>query len=384
MGGGDRRRPATYGIAVAVGLAGFVLAPFYGGLALVSAAVAMAAAILVIWRGVVWGPGAAALVSVLVSALYARAGTPPPPDAPGYVEMIALMAGVGGLARRATVRQAIGLGTAVAAAIVVLILRLIAASLTVSPVTAVIACAIFSVGTLAAAAAGAYLRALDARRRRAVAEARQAQRLDLARDLHDFVAHDVSAIVAQAQAGQLTALRDPERAVAMFARIEQAGLRSLASMDQAVDALHPNARAGLSPLPGLRELPELAARYSAAGPARVRLQVAEGIEVPREAATVAYRVVVEALTNVRRHAGRATTVGVDLRPGPRGELEVTVTDDGGGKGGAHPAGRTRGWGLSGLADRVRGLGGTLTYGPYEEGWRVRAVLPPAGSGTVRR
>ncbi len=92
-------------------------------------------------------------------------------------------------------------------------------------------------GELAAATAARYLEALEVRRARSVAEARRAQRLALARDRHDFVAHDVSAMVVQAQAAQVVGAREPREALSALKRIEQAGLHALSAMDRAVDAL---------------------------------------------------------------------------------------------------------------------------------------------------
>ncbi|MQA97590.1 MAG: hypothetical protein GEV11_24275 [Streptosporangiales bacterium] len=213
-------------------LAGLAAAPAFGLIATVPTAVAVAAAVLNVrpashsWWA--WSGGLAAAVSIAASAAYPRAGSADVPASGGvfgYVEMLALMVMVGGLARWAPLRQAIGLAAAGGAAVVALVLRLIMAMADVSAVAAGIACAIFSVGTVTAAALGTYLRLLDLRRLRAVAGARRAQRAALAQDLHDFVAHDVSVIVAQAQAGQLVALPDPERAADLFARIEQAGQR---------------------------------------------------------------------------------------------------------------------------------------------------------------
>ncbi|MGW3042606.1 sensor histidine kinase [Kitasatospora sp. NPDC001159] len=236
---------------------------------------------------------------------------------------------------------------------------------------------------------GLYLRGLDESRARAVAEARRAQRLELAHDLHDFVAHDVSGMVAQAQAGAYLASIDPARAAEMFERIEQAGQRALASLDRTVQLLRSEEAGGRSPQPGLAELARVAEQFTAAGGAEVRLELPEG-PVPREVEGTVHRIAVESLTNVRRHAPAARTVEVRARRSS-GRLELTVTDDGGVPA---PGGRPRrggGSGLPGLAARVEALGGSLEAGPYErEGWRVTAVLPldaaaggPERSGPAR-
>lgn len=122
---------------------------------------------------------------------------------------------------------------------------------------------LFAVTTLllraaVAVGAGLHLRSVDALRVRVVADARRAQRLDLARDLHDFVAHDVSGIVAQAQAAQLVAGHDSSTALAALRRIEQAGLKALASMDNTVHMLHETDGAtdttATGPVPGLGDV----------------------------------------------------------------------------------------------------------------------------------
>ncbi|GAA3792749.1 hypothetical protein GCM10022226_10020 [Sphaerisporangium flaviroseum] len=253
-----------------------------------------------------------------------------------------------------------------------------------------------------AATVGLYLRSLDDHRARSVRAARQAQRTQLARDLHDFVAHDVSGMLAQAQVGRILAEQDPQQAAAAFQRIEQAALQALASMDRTVRMLHDaddlaaGEAAGRTPLPALADLRELADRFSFSGTAVVHLDIDARLKdpngvVPREVAATAYRIVVEALTNVRRHAVTANRVEVTVRRTRTvGDLtghalEVTVTDDA--RTGLAPAGhvlgtagRGGGFGLAGLTERVEALGGKLAAGPYApHGWRVAATMPLAAS-----
>ncbi|WP_149260681.1 sensor histidine kinase [Actinomadura sp. K4S16] len=229
---------------------------------------------------------------------------------------------------------------------------------------------------------GLYLRSLDDRRRRSVASARRRQRLELASDLHDFVAHDVSEMLAQARAGQILAERDPSAAARTFTIIEEAALRAMAAMDRTVGMLRADAGSeeggpALAPAPSLSDLPDLAARFTASGNAPVHLDLDPDLDVPREVGTTAYRIVVEALTNVRRHAPGAGRVDVSVR-GSAGDvrsLRVLVTDDARG-GAAGPPARRGGAGLPGLRERVEMLGGTLTAGPRDpSGWQVAAVLP---------
>ncbi|MFE7188318.1 sensor histidine kinase [Kitasatospora sp. NPDC057541] len=229
---------------------------------------------------------------------------------------------------------------------------------------------------LPAVLVGLYLRGLDEARRRSVSAARRSQRLELAHDLHDFVAHDVSGMVAQAQAGMVLAASDPVRAAALFERIEQAGLQALASLDRTVQLLRSEDADGpeRGPQPGLAELTQLTQRFADSGGVAVRLDApAEEPGVPREVAATAYRVVVEALTNVRRHAPAARVVEVRVRREGR-RLSVRVRDDGGAA--AQPSGPRRGGsGLAGLAARVEALGGTLAAGREGGGWQVAVTMP---------
>jgi len=256
--------------------------------------------------------------------------------------------------------------------------------------------------SLAAGIIAWYLRNVETARDRAVAEARHAQRLDLAGDLHDFVAHDVSEMVAQAQAVRMVLANGDPRLDEALSRIENAGLRALESMDRTVHMLRDaaagegraaraatrgamlNASGRLSggkyreaarePVGVLADLPGLVERFADGGRTRAHLSTAGIPDVPREAAAVAYRVVVEALTNVRRHAPHASAVDVELAVDGNA-LTVTVTDDGTGE--PRQGHRAHaGLGLPGLAERVEALRGTLTAGPRRpRGWRLTATIP---------
>ncbi|MEU9867146.1 ATP-binding protein [Actinomadura sp. NPDC048021] len=271
--------------------------------------------------------------------------------------------------RRAEARPAAIAGAAAAAAATALPLRL---TLHVVPPAsargALLGCLICGLGAAVAASAGAYLRFLNARRSRSVAEARREQRLDLARDLHDFVAHEVGGMIVQAQAAQIGG--DPAEALR---RIEAAGARAMASLDRTVHMLHDE-----GPRDGphsLDELPALVDRFGESSRARVRLALDAGTPPPEVSATV-YRLVVEALTNVRRHASDATAVDVAVTA-TGSALRVAVTDDGRGSR-ARPLRERRrgGLGLPGIALRVEALGGDFDAGPTgERGWRVAALIP---------
>ncbi|MEU6426005.1 histidine kinase [Microbispora sp. NPDC046973] len=306
------------------------------------------------------------------------------------VEMGGLLLLFGRVVRRLPGRQAAVIGTALGiAAAVALPLRLTLRMPRPAAEASIIACLLSFIAVVAVAAVALYLRSLDDRRVRAVADARRAQRLETARDLHDFVAHEITGIVLEAQAAQLGAL-DPHEARELAVRVEEAGLRALASMDRMVSALRdPDERAAEEPPPtrvyGLADLPDLVGRFSATGRIPARLDMPGDLPpVAPEIASTAYAVVLEALTNVRRHASSATGVVVAVAPADGPALRVCVTDDdGGGASLTGLAGDDRhggGTGLIGLAERVKGLGGVLHAGPGAAGWQVSAVLPvPEGA-----
>jgi len=241
---------------------------------------------------------------------------------------------------------------------------------------------------LTAVAIGWYLRTLDIRRTRSVLQARQAQRTQLARDLHDFVAHDISGMLAQAQAGQMIAEHHPSAAAVAFRRIERAGLEALASMDRAVRMLHEesNEHGRRITSASLADLSEVVGRFSETGGPQVHLEIDPELagdndaspSAPRELIDTAHRVVVEALTNIRRHAPSATQVTVDVHRSGEGvvhDLMVTVRNNGVSSS-PRALDRDGGLGLPGLTERVDALGGSLTARPVEPaGWMVRAVLP---------
>lgn len=245
-------------------------------------------------------------------------------------------------------------------------------------------CCCWAVLAACAVALGLYLRSLDETRKQSVAVARREQRVQLAGDVHDWLAHEVTGIVLEAQAAQVGAAGSQETALNLK-RIEEAGLRALSSMDRAIRLLRePDGSNGLdaSEQPGvLSDLPDLVGRFAGTSPACVELIIEEGVgDLPPELAATVQRVVLESLTNVRRHAASAELVRVGVHR--RGvDLVVVVTDDGDGRRGSLRFGRRgrSGVGLSALASRVEALGGTLRAGQEElGGWTVRAVMPVGG------
>lgn len=306
-----------------------------------------------------WVAGAAGAVSLAVTAsLFSLGDQGRGEDLTGLVESIVLVAVAALVARRAQAREALPACLLTGAAASIWMLRYFVPA---SPLEAVGMYAFWSLGVIGAVAAALYLRFLDNGRAGAVREARTEQRLRLAGDLHDFVAHDVGEMIAQAQAGQMVGAADPAQSLLALRRVEAAGLRVMETLDRTVLELHG---------PGMAELPALAARFSAAGP-RVRLSVADALKVPYDTDVLVYRIVVEALTNVRRHAPDATGVRVDVRA-HRGRLLIIVANEGAPAGSG--AGRG-GFGLAGLRERIESSGGELATAAFPGGWRLTAHLP---------
>jgi signal transduction histidine kinase len=225
---------------------------------------------------------------------------------------------------------------------------------------------------------GIYLRLIENARLRAVDAVRSEQRAEFARDLHDFIAHHVTGIVVQAQGARFIAEQDPKRVLLALEQIEQAGAETMASMRRMVGVLRdPQSRpdAPLAPVAGVPELGILIEQFTAAGGALARLHLdgdADGI--PVEVSTSAYRVVMEALTNIRQHATGARVADVWVRRTPDWLL-VRVANDGDGPKAAAPRERP-GYGLVGLTERVRAVGGRITAGAgIEGGWVVDAAFP---------
>ncbi|MEU6223373.1 histidine kinase [Streptomyces sp. NPDC047042] len=225
-----------------------------------------------------------------------------------------------------------------------------------------------------------FLRSQDYRRAMAVVETRRAERLAIAADLHDFVAHHVTGILVQTQMARMMATTEPERLDTVLEGIEHAATEALASMRRTVGVLRdtgPDA-ADRRPVGDLAGIAELVDGF--ASPVQhVTLDRDPAVpdDLPHEVQAAAFRVVQEALTNVRRHAADATGVTVRLRHEGR-RLEVGVINDGRGGTQLPAAAHGGGFGLVGLTERVTALGGDLRAGPPDgqtEGWEVRALFP---------
>jgi signal transduction histidine kinase len=208
------------------------------------------------------------------------------------------------------------------------------------------------------------------------------ERAQIARDLHDIVAHAMSVIAVRSGVARMVMDSDPQQAREALAIIEITTRRSLQEMRLLVGVLrnagdHP---AELSPVPGLADLDRLVADTAVAG-VIAEVDVDGAVRpLPPAADLTAYRIVQEALTNVVRHAGPThARILISYRPG---EVGIEVADDG-------PRGRPprpvtglvasgkqgHGHGLIGMRERVTLFGGRLETGPHAAGFRVRASLP---------
>jgi signal transduction histidine kinase len=231
----------------------------------------------------------------------------------------------------------------------------------------------FAIGT------GLYFRARDRDRRKAeavsVAAAQQAERLALARELHDVVAHYVTGIVVHSQAAEAIADQNPEAARQVLPIITASGHEALAAMRRLVGTLR-----GTEGAPTSRDNDELTAQIKrtvdqVGGPVRLDVQLSDA--VPPELAQSVIRLVQESLTNARKHAAGASRIDVDVRTGD-GVVRVRVADDGTGQH-SSPVGGSGGFGLVGMRERVELLSGSFSAGPTGgSGWTVVAELPLGG------
>jgi signal transduction histidine kinase len=230
---------------------------------------------------------------------------------------------------------------------------------------------------LFAAALGAAFRYRSSARLHGRDRAKLREREQLARELHDTVAHHVSAIAIQAQAGRTVAESHPGAVLDALAVVEKEASRALTEMRTIVGALRQGERADLTPQPGVADIERLT--RSTGNPPHVDVALTGDLgELPPSVDAALYRLAQESVTNALRHARHATLVHVVVT-GDDDSVRLTVWDDGD----ARPAGdgSSPGFGLLGMAERARLLGGAFEAGPNRDGgWTVHAELPRRGRG----
>lgn len=197
------------------------------------------------------------------------------------------------------------------------------------------------------------------------------ERSRIARELHDVIAHSVSTMVVQAEAGRVMVDREPGRAVASFEAIQDTGRTALDELRTMLGVLRPDGSTpSKGPQPGLGTLETLLESTRKAGlPVDLSVQ-GERRRLPTGVDLSAYRVVQEALTNTRKHSA-ATRAWVDLRYLP-GAIEVSIRDNGNGT--VTTAVPGAGHGLVGMAERARLHGGELEVLREPTGFTVTARL----------
>ncbi|MFF3579846.1 sensor histidine kinase [Streptomyces mirabilis] len=214
-------------------------------------------------------------------------------------------------------------------------------------------------------------RTRDEEARRRVAE----ERLRIARDLHDVVAHHIALVNVQAGVAAHVMDKRPDQAKEALAHVREASRSALNELRATVGLLRQSGdpEAPTEPAPGLARLDELADTFRNAGLPVEVARADQGTTLPAAVDLAAYRVIQEALTNVQKHAGPEAKAEISVvRVGPN--VEVTVLDNGPGQDDGPEEGG--GHGLLGMRERVTALGGTCTTGPrYGGGFRVHAILP---------
>jgi signal transduction histidine kinase len=224
----------------------------------------------------------------------------------------------------------------------------------------------------------AYLAELEERARRAERardeEARRrvdAERLRIARELHDVIGHHVALINVQAGAAEFMLDTEPDHARRSLAHIRKASQAALEELRITVGLLRqPGDREPTEPAPGLGRLDELIGSFASAGLPVKREVDGDARPLPEAVDLTVYRVVQESLTNTSKHAG--ASVAMVRLAYKSTELRLMVEDDGR----TMPGPLGEGHGIIGMLERVAAVGGTLTVGPCAEGgFRVAAVLP---------
>jgi signal transduction histidine kinase len=233
--------------------------------------------------------------------------------------------------------------------------------------------ALGGVGVLVSALSlGWAVRSQQGVRERRLEQVKSEERVLLARELHDTVAHHVSAIAVHAQAGRALAATSPSASLEALEVIEVEASRTLAEMRAMVRVLRNEAPVDYAPQPGVADLERLTGALP--GGPRVEVSVSGDLgALPAAIDAAVFRIAQEAVTNALRHARNATLVDVRVS-GDQSTVSLDVRDDGD-PGPADPAPEP-GFGLTGMVERALLLGGACQAGPCPgRGWAVSATLP---------
>lgn len=218
----------------------------------------------------------------------------------------------------------------------------------------------------------------DARVRAAAAD----ERARVARELHDVIAHNLSVMVAQADGGRYVFDAAPEKSRQALAEIGATGRQALSEMSHLLGVLRTGpAASAFAPSPGVTEIPRLVQQAREAGMCVAHTVEGAAPRLPGGLSVAVYRIVQEALTNVRKHARPGAAAEVRLRYGTD-ELLVSVTDDGHGAASGAPSSSAQyaGHGLAGMRERAAMHGGTVRTGPRPcGGFEVSVRLPLPGA-----
>ncbi|HUQ57346.1 sensor histidine kinase [Lentzea sp.] len=228
----------------------------------------------------------------------------------------------------------------------------------------------------AAVGTGLYFRARDSESGRllaaAVTDAQKEERIALARELHDVVAHHVTGMLVQAQAALEVSDDDPRAAHRLLPGIVRSGTEALGAMRRLVGTLRQGENNDVATTDLAADVISAVERTRELG-IETRLRIDLPDDVPPELGRSVLRLVQEALTNVHKHAQGPTTIDVEISRTARNALRVVVADDG------RPGELNQGgYGLVGMRERVDLLGGLFSAGPRENGWQVLAELPLEG------
>nr|WP_245651691.1 histidine kinase [Streptosporangium amethystogenes] len=234
--------------------------------------------------------------------------------------------------------------------------------------------------TFSAVALGGALRYRAGARMRELDQIKLLERERLARDLHDTVAHHISAMAIRAQAGIATSASRPNSATEALHVIEAEAAHALDEMRAMVRLLRRDQPAGPAPVRRITDLEKLASPSPSRSGPSVDVEISDDIgDLPLSVEAAIYRIAQESVTNARRHARHATRIEVRVAADDT-SVRLRVSDDG--DSGLVRSAGSPGYGLIGMIERADLLGGTCEAGPApDRGWTVTAVLPRTGAVT---